>query len=409
MLFILIILALMIPVFVFLGQSINMYFRKLQDKLGQSNAIVNEVLHNIYTVKAFTNELFEIERYEKTLQSLAKSYLKAIKLKSYFNVIFTLLSLGCIVSVIWYNAILIKKGHVSAGSLLSSVLYINLVSKAIAGLGIAWGDLQRALGASHRILQIIQEKEEVNLIEKYKEHSHTLKGEIQFREVNFSYPTREGIKVLHNINFSIKAGEKVAFVGPSGVGKSTITQLIMGFYNTQKGTIKIDKKDIQEYNISFLRKNIGIVPQDIVVFNGTIRENIAYGKPGATEEEIVDAAQKGNLLTFIKTLPNEFDTVIGEKGITLSGGQRQRIAIARTILKSPSILILDEATSSLDSVSEIEVREALEEIMIGRTTILITHQLSNIYNMDRIYTLKQGRIIKVSSTKEIKGASAICI
>jgi len=228
-----------------------------------------------------------------------------------------------------------------------------------------------------------------------------LHGEIEFRNVSFSYPTRKDFIVLKELDFKIESGEKVALVGQSGSGKSTIINLLMRFYPVDHGSIKVDESAIQNFNLTAYRKNIGIVPQEVILFGGTIKENIAYGKPEANFEEIREAARKGNALEFIESFPDKFETVVGERGVKLSGGQRQRVAISRAILKDPAILILDEATSSLDAHSEVLVQEALEKLMEGRTSIIIAHRLSTIKKVDRIFVIQEGKLAEVGSHAEL--------
>jgi ABC-type multidrug transport system fused ATPase/permease subunit len=267
----------------------------------------------------------------------------------------------------------------------------------MSGLGDLYAQLQRTVGASERILEILEEKSEVD-IEKEKV-LNPIEGNISFKNVRFSYPSRKDVEVLKGINLEIASGKKIALVGHSGAGKSTIVQLLMKFYPDFQGEILIDGHDIKAQDVTYLRQNIAIVPQEVILFGGTIFENIAYGNPAASVEEVESAARKANAFEFIEKFPDKFETIVGDRGIKLSGGQRQRIAIARAILKDPAILLLDEATSALDSESEKLVQDALNELMKGRTAIIIAHRLATIRNADQIYVLKDG-IIAESGTHE---------
>lgn len=384
------------PLIVFLillfGHFIRKISKKTQAELADANVIVEETLQAMHTVKAFTNELFEVNRYHKSLQRIIHAALKTARYRGGFISFIIVGAFGCIIAVMWYGAILVQKGSISAGDLLAFMLYTAFIGGSLAGLGDIFSQVQKTVGAFDRIQEIIYEKGEHELAAMEKHKGVAFQGSIQYKAVHFAYPTREDVKVLNNLSFKVKAGEKIALVGPSGAGKSTIIQLLMRFYDSQQGVIKIDDQDIRTYSITDLRKHIGVVPQEVMLFGGTIRENIAYGKPGASEEEIRMAAHKANALAFIKTFPEKFDTVVGERGIRLSGGQRQRIAIARAILKNPTILVLDEATSSLDVLSEVAVQQALNKLMKGRTTIIIAHRLATVRKVDSIYVLQKGSI-----------------
>jgi ABC-type multidrug transport system fused ATPase/permease subunit len=262
--------------------------------------------------------------------------------------------------------------------------------------------VQKAIGASERIREILREEAElIKPLPFSARATHKIYGDIAFRNVTFAYPTRQDIDVLKDISFGIGAGQKIALVGYSGAGKSTIVQLLLRYYTTDRGQISVDGKDIRQYDILQLRQNIGIVPQEVILFGGTIKENIAYGKPDATDEDILQAARKANALDFIQSFPEGMQTLVGERGVKLSGGQRQRIAIARAILKDPAILILDEATSSLDAESEKLVQDALDTLMKGRTTIIIAHRLATIRKVDHIYVISEGRIIESGTHEEL--------
>ncbi|QHL88933.1 ATP-binding cassette domain-containing protein [Nibribacter ruber] len=376
------------------GKRLKKLSRKTQDELATTNVIVEETLQAIQVVKAFTNELFEIRRYGN---ALSKSVKTAITTSFYRGVFISFIIVGLfggIILVIWYGATLVQRGELTIGQLTSFILYTTFIGASVAGLGDLYAKVQVSIGASERILEILEQETEQPESEMTTPVQLRLNGHVQYQHVGFSYPTRPDIKVLQNIDFEIQAGEKIALVGPSGAGKSTIVQLLMKFYAVDQGTILVDGKNVSSLPLHELRGNLGIVPQEILLFGGTIRENIAYGKPEATEEEIWEAAQKANALQFIQSFPEAFDTVVGERGIKLSGGQRQRIAIARAILKNPAILILDEATSSLDSESEKLVQEAMDELMKDRTTIIIAHRLATIRKVDKILVIDKGQIVE---------------
>ncbi|MEQ8810954.1 MAG: ABC transporter transmembrane domain-containing protein, partial [Imperialibacter sp.] len=382
----------------FFGRFIRKMSKKTQDALANASVVAEETLQSVHTIKAFTNEQYEIKRYRASMSAVVKVALKTATYRAGFIsfVIFALF--GGIVGVMWYGATLVQNGEMTVGDLLSFVLYTTFIGGSIAGLGDLFGQIQKAIGASERILEILEETEEV---ESKEQESINIEGEIAYENVTFSYPTRKEMPVLKNISFHVPHGSKVALVGQSGAGKSTIIQLLMRFYQPDTGKILIDGKDNQSYSISALRKHIGIVPQEVILFGGTILENIRYGKPDATEDEVVEAARQANALDFILSFPEQFDTIVGERGIKLSGGQRQRIAIARAILKNPSILILDEATSSLDAESERLVQDALEKLMKDRTTIIIAHRLATIRKVDRIYVIGDGQITEEGTHDEL--------
>ena len=390
------------PILIIIAMIFGKFIRKLskqtQDELAAANVIVEETLHSIMTVKSFVGEEYESNRYRKGLNQVVKVALKAAGFRGAFISFIIFALFGGIVAVMWYGATLVASGDMSIGDLVSFVLYTTFIGGSIAGLGDIYGQIQKAIGSSERVLEILQEAPEIS---SANFQIVPVKGNIQFKNVRFTYPTRPEVEVLKNINLNIPAGEKVALAGHSGAGKSTIIQLLLKFYPVQNGEVEIDGKALQDWNLKQLRSNIGIVPQEVLLFGGSIRENIAYAKPDATEEEIINAAKKANAWQFIKKFPEGMDTKVGERGVKLSGGQRQRVAIARAILKDPAILILDEATSSLDAESESLVQEALDELMKNRTTIIIAHRLSTIRKVDSIYVLKDGEIVEKGSHEEL--------
>ncbi|MDX2188522.1 MAG: ABC transporter transmembrane domain-containing protein [Bacteroidota bacterium] len=381
------------------GRMIRNQSKKSQDELANSNIIVEETLQNIQVVKIFTNEWFESFRYQNALSQVTANSLKTAKNRGLFISFLIFGLFGGIVLVLWYGAGLVSQGQISIGGLTSFIIYTSFIGASVGGLGDMYGQLQKTLGATERIFEILAESPEVDLIKS--ESNIKVKGYVQFQKVHFSYPTRKDVNVLKGVDFEIFPGETIAIVGQSGAGKSTIAQLLLKFHEVDKGIISIDNLPVSDYSIQDLRHNIGVVPQEILLFGGTIKENIAYGKPDATDNEIYEAASKANAIEFIEKFPDQFQTIVGERGVKLSGGQRQRIAIARAILKNPPILILDEATSSLDASSEKLVQSALDELMKNRTTLVIAHRLSTIRNANKIVVLQDGTIVETGNHMEL--------
>jgi len=396
------------PVLVVIAMIFGKYIRRLskktQDQLAEANVIVEETLQSIATVKSFVGESYETNRYANGLKKAVAIALQAASFRGAFIsfVIFALF--GGIVGVMWYGASLVATGELSVGELVSFVLYTTFIGGSIAGLGDIYSQLQRAIGSSERVLELLEEE----LEPEQGQIISTLTGEIEFNQVSFSYPTRPEVEVLQEISFHIRPGEKIALVGHSGAGKSTITQLLLRLYEASQGTILVDGYPLNAWQLKSLRSKMGVVPQEVLLFGGSIRQNIAYAKPEASEEEIISAAKKANAWQFISQFPEGLDTLVGERGIKLSGGQRQRVAIARAILKDPVLLILDEATSSLDAESEVLVQEALDLLMKGRTSLIIAHRLATIRKADRILVIHEGKIVEQGTHRElVKKSSGI--
>ncbi|MGN7886333.1 ABC transporter ATP-binding protein [Dyadobacter endophyticus] len=377
---------------VFFGRHTRRLSRKAQDQLAAANVVVEETLQSVNVVKAFTNEPLEINRYRTILGRVVDLTLYAARFRGGFASFIIFAMFGGIVGVIWYGAALVQAGEFGLSDLFTFILYTTFIGASISGMGDLYAQINRTVGASERIFEILGETSEVSVDEVQNAVAGHIDGRITYQDVHFAYPSRADLPVLKGVSLDVQAGEKIALVGYSGAGKSTIVQLLMRFYEYQSGEILVDGKPLPEYGISALRKNIAIVPQEVMLFGGTIYENIAYGEPSASREAIVDAAKRAYALEFIESFPEGFETIVGERGIKLSGGQRQRIAIARAILKDPKILILDEATSSLDAESEKLVQVALDELMKNRTTIVIAHRLATIRKVDMIYVLREGRI-----------------
>ena len=386
---------------VIFGRFIRSYSKKVQDKVAESQVIVEETMQGISIVKAFANEWYEIARYKTQIKEVIQIAIKGGKYRGYFASFIIFCLFGAIVAVVWYGVQLSIAGEMSVGQLISFVLYSTFVGASFGGIAELYAQIQKAIGATERVFELLDETPEKIQGTTAHQSIEKIKGNVIFKNVAFKYPSRKEMEVLKDVSFTAQFGQKIAIVGPSGAGKSTIASLLLRFYSIAEGSIEIDNKNIYDYDLEQLRGNMSIVPQDVILFGGTIRENIAYGKPNATEEEILAAAQQANAYNFIESFPEKLDTIVGERGVKLSGGQRQRIAIARALLKNPSILILDEATSSLDSESEKLVQEALEILMEGRTSIIIAHRLSTIRSADQILVLDQGIIAEKGTHQEL--------
>ena len=396
--FMLSIFPVIIIVAVIIGRKLRAYSKTVQEHIADSNTIVEETLQGITNVKAFTNEVFESLRYKNKTKEIVKYAIKGGKLRAAFASFIILGIFGAIAAVIWYGARLIHQGDMSMGDLTSFLMLTIFIGASIGSIADLYAQIQKAIGATEQLMEILDETPE-----EYNEGEikHRIKGAIEFKELSFHYPNRSDIEVLSTINLTINEGQQIALVGASGAGKSTITQLMMRFYQNYTGQLIIDKTEIKSLPLSDLRKQIAIVPQDILLFGGSIKENISYGKPNASAQEIHKAAEQANAHQFITEFPEAYETLVGDRGIQLSGGQRQRIAIARAILKDPKILILDEATSALDSESENLVQEALDKLMKGRTSIVIAHRLATVRNSDKIFVLEKGQIVESGNHDEL--------
>ncbi|HEY4618997.1 MAG TPA: ABC transporter transmembrane domain-containing protein [Flavobacterium sp.] len=386
---------------VIFGRFIRKFSKNVQDQVAESQVIVEETMQGISIVKAFANEWYEIARYNGKIKEVVKLAIKGGKYRGYFASFIIFCLFGAIVAVVWFGVRLSISGEMSVGQLISFVLYSTFVGASFGGIAELYAQIQKAIGATERVFELLEETPEKINSEQNAAPIEKIRGNVTFKNVGFSYPSRKEIKVLKDVNFTASFGQKIAIVGPSGTGKSTIASLLLRFYDIDSGEILVDGKNIYDFDLENLRGNMSIVPQDVILFGGTIKENIAYGKPDATETEILLAAKQANALNFIEGFPEKFETIVGERGIKLSGGQRQRIAIARALLKNPSILILDEATSSLDSESEKLVQEALEILMEGRTSIIIAHRLSTIRSADQILVLDNGVISEQGTHQEL--------
>ncbi|HEY8954878.1 ABC transporter ATP-binding protein [Chitinophaga sp.] len=396
-LFMLAILPLMMVVAVVFGKFIRRFSKQVQEQVAASNTVVEETLQGVLNVKAFANEFFEIARYRQRTNEAARLGMKSGKFRGAFSSFIIMGIFGALVAVIWRG---VSIGMPTA-DLLSFVLYSLFIGGSIAGLAEVYTNLQKSIGATEHLLEILDEPaEDISPVTTIAPENQ-LDGQISFRHISFHYPSRPDLTIMNDVSFDVYADQKVALVGPSGAGKSTIVSLLLRLYDPVSGSILFDGKESTAFPLSELRSQMAVVPQDVFLFGGTIAENIAYGKPGATPEEMEEAAKKANAWEFIQRFPLGLQTVVGERGIQLSGGQRQRIAIARAVLKNPRILILDEATSALDSESEKLVQDALDKLMEGRTSIVIAHRLATVRQADKIIVLDKGRIVEEGTHNEL--------
>ncbi len=396
-----------IPVVIIAAAVFGRFIRKLskatQNAVSNSNVVVEETFTSIINVKAFANEGFEFLRYMKDIKDIRAIGLKAAIWRGAFAAFIILFIFGAITFVVWKGASLVGIGGdagIETGEFLTFVILTSFIGGSIGGLPIQYASFQRGLGAIENVLnKLALQEESVSTDSEIKKIN--LKGDLAFENIEFAYSTRPDVQVLDGINFRIKPGQTIALVGGSGSGKSTIASLVLQLYKANKGQILFDGKESSNYELQALRNEMAFVPQEVLLFGGSIRENIAYGKIDASDEEILEAAKKANALEFIEKFPEGLDTIVGERGIQLSGGQRQRIAIARAVLKNPTILVLDEATSALDSESESLVQQALDVLMQGRTSIVIAHRLSTIRNADDILVLEGGKIVEKGNHNEL--------
>lgn len=392
----------MTPVIVLLGFAFGFYLRRyserVQKEIADATVVAEEVFQNVREVKSFVRETYEIKRYDSAIDRAFAAARRLLQIRSVFGPLVAFLGFAGLSLILWFGGREVLAGRLTGGELIAFLIYGLTVAGSFASLIGLYTSFQEALGATKRLFQIMDTAPDVQDAPDAKALAR-VEGRVEFDDVSFSYEDRQ--QVLHNINLNISPGEIIALVGPSGAGKSTMFNLIPRFYDPVEGVIRIDDTNLREVTQASLRTQIGIVPQETLLFGGTIRENILYGRLEATDEELIAAAKAANAHEFIMEMPDGYDTIVGERGIRLSGGQRQRVAIARAILKDPRILLLDEATSSLDNESEHLVQEALGRLMQNRTTIIIAHRLSTVRIADRIAVLEQGRIAELGTHEEL--------
>ena len=391
-LFIVAVIPPLIIVTIIFGRFIRKYAKKVQDEVAASNTIVEETFAGIQTVKAFANEAWERSRYAKRVSAVVQLAIKGGYYRGAFASFITFGLFGAIALIIWFGAGMVHEGQLAAEKLNEFILYALFIGGSIGGLASVYAQLQKAIGATETIFGLMDEHPEMDI--NTDAAQKILVEKIVFENIQFSYPTRKDVEVLKSISFDLDPGKTLALVGRSGSGKSTIASLLMRFYTIDQGEISVGDMPLNDIDLKAWRSSLAFVPQDVLLFGGTIRENIAYGDTEASEEQIIDAAKGANAWEFIKDFPEGLETTVGERGVQLSGGQRQRVAIARALLKDPQLLILDEATSALDSESEQLVQEALDRLMQGRTSVVIAHRLSTIRGADQILVMDKGQIVE---------------
>lgn len=399
-----------VPVVIVSAHLYGRYVRRLstqvQDRLAEANSVLEETLSAIRIVQSFVREEYERARYRGRIQDSLKLAVRRAVASGGFIAFIILVVYSGIAVVLWFGSRMVISGQMTAGDLIKFVLYTFFVGGAVGGMTELYGQFNQAIGATRRVFELLDTKPDI----KDPENPETLekpKGHVELIDVHFTYPDERALPVLKGVTIEARPGEIIALVGPSGAGKSTLVSLIPRFYDVSSGAIVIDGHDVRGLRLADLRGAIGVVPQETTLFGGPIRENIAYGKLGAAEPEIEAVARAAHAHEFIVDFPERYDTIVGERGVKLSGGQRQRIAIARALLKDPAILILDEATSSLDSESERLVQEALETLMHGRTTFVIAHRLSTVRSADRIIVLDDGRIVQEGTHEQLLASGGL--
>ena len=381
--------------------------RDSQDRIADASGLATETLTAAQTVQAFTAEEMESQRFGDMIKTSFETAVRRIQARALLSMVGITGMFSTLIIVLWIGARAVLAGEMTGGELGQFVLYAMFVAMSAASLSEVWGELQRAAGAMERLLELLYAEPQIKAPENPVDLPAVREGRICFDNVSFNYPSRPAMKALDEFSIEIAAGEKIAFVGPSGAGKSTTFQLLMRFYDPQQGRLLVDGVDIAKARPEDVRARIGIVPQETVIFGASARDNIRFGRPGASDQEIEEAARAAAADEFIRRLPEGYDTYLGERGTRLSGGQKQRIAIARAILKDAPILLLDEATSSLDAESERLVQKALDFLETGRTTVVIAHRLATVLKADRIVVIDEGRIEDIGRHEELVSRDAL--
>ena len=382
------------------GRRLRALSGKVQDQLAEATTVLEEAIGGVRVVQSFTRESYEIQRFTTNIEKTFALAMDRIRISAVFGPLISFMGFACVVSIFWFGGHEVLAGRLTAGQLFMFLVLTLTIAGSIGQFSGLWTGLQETLGATRRLFELLDTRSDIREIPEAQPLTG-VEGRITLEHVSFSYSDEGGDPILQDVSLQVQPGEVLALVGPSGAGKTTLVNLIPRFFDPTSGQISIDGKDLRSLQVESLRKQIGIVPQETLLFGSTVRENILYGRLEASEDEMIEAARSANAHEFIIQLPKGYDTIVGERGVKLSGGQRQRIAIARAILKDPCILLLDEATSSLDSESEGLVQEALERLMAGRTSIVIAHRLSTIQNANRIAVLEAGRLVEVGTHAEL--------
>ncbi len=401
-------LALVVVPIIVMGRRVRKLSRASQDRVADSSALASEILNAITTVQAFTQEKPEAARFDQSVEKSFDTALRRTRTRAWLTTLVITLVFGAIVFVLWLGANAVIAGTMTPGALAAFVLYAVLVAGAVGALAETWGDVLRAAGATERLMDLLDAHSFVISPAAPLALPRQARGAaLRFEHLGFNYPSRPDAAALSDYTLDIAPGETVALVGPSGAGKSTVFQLLLRFYDAQSGRILLNGVPTRDIALEELRRQLGIVPQDTVIFSADALENIRYGNPQASEAEVIEAARAAQAHEFIERLPEGYHTFLGERGVRLSGGQRQRIAIARAILRNPPVLLLDEATSALDAESEFAVQRALEIAMQNRTTLVIAHRLSTVKKADRIVVMEAGRIVEIGSHAQLMAASGL--